>query len=130
MVKAAPKVLLVALGVPMAVQEQLSEAETAELHAFLESIVPMGARRVGQLLEQHMSEYDTTPIHTIEAATLVLHAPDDTLVPMEHTEFTDQYVPDVTLVPMQEGGHLALLFNRNAAAQEELRGFLAQHNSQ
>lgn len=56
MVKLSPEGLLMALGVPAAVQQQLSPAEVTELHAFLASIEPMAARREGQLLEQRMSE--------------------------------------------------------------------------
>jgi pimeloyl-ACP methyl ester carboxylesterase len=124
-----PKRLLVALGVPLEVQKQLSPKEVAQLNAFLESIVPMGARRNGQLLEQQMSEIDAIQIHHIRAPTLILHARDDTLVPFEHGMFSARNVPRSQLIPMEKGGHLALILNINAGAREKLLGFLEQYNS-
>jgi pimeloyl-ACP methyl ester carboxylesterase len=130
MVKLSPSGLLVALGVPMEVQEQLSPAEVAELHTFLESIAPMGARRDGQLLEQHMSEYDSDQIREIQAPTLVMHAPDDMLIDIEQGEFTASKIPEAQFITMEQGGHLALMFNMNAGAREQLRKFLEQYNHQ
>lgn len=128
MVRLSPEGLLAALGVPMAVQQQLSPPEVAELHAFLRSIEPMGARRAGQLLEQHMSEYDAEQLHQIQAPTLVLHAPDDSLVAFEQGEFAANQIPGAQLIPMQKGGHLALMMDMNADARAQLGAFLAQHN--
>lgn len=129
MAKLSPSGLLVALGVPMEVQKQLSPEEVAQLNAFLESIVPMGARRNGQLLEQQMSEYDAEQIHNIQAPTLVMHAPDDTLISIEQGEFTAKNIPGAQFITMEKGGHLALMFNMNAEAREKLREFLEQYNS-
>ena len=129
MVHLSPEGLLVALGVPMEVQKQLSPEEVTQLNAFLESIVPMGARRNGQLLEQHMSEYDAEQIHNIQVPTLVLHARDDTLVSFEQGEFTAKNIPGAKLIPMEKGGHLALMFNINAGARKKLLEFLEQYNS-
>jgi pimeloyl-ACP methyl ester carboxylesterase len=130
MVRLIPRGLLVALGVPLEVQKQLSPKEVAQLNAFLESIVPMGARRNGQLLEQHMSEIDAEKIHKIQVPTLILHARDDTLVSFEQGEFTAKNIPGAQLIPMEKGGHLALMFNISAGAREKLLEFLEQHNSQ
>ncbi|MEJ2266044.1 MAG: alpha/beta hydrolase [Anaerolineales bacterium] len=129
MVHLRPQGLLAALGVPVDVQRQLSSEETARLHAFLESIVPMGARRNGQLLEQHMSEYDAGQIRNIQAPTLVLHAQDDTLVSFEQAEFSATNIPGARPVAMEKGGHLALMMNVNAPAREKLLTFLEQNNS-
>ena len=129
MVKLSPSGLLVALGVPLEVQEQLSSEEVAQLNGFLESIEPMGARRNGQLLEQQMSEYDAEQITKIQAPTLVMHAPDDTLISIEQGEFTAKNIPGAQFVTMEKGGHLALMFNVNAGAREQLWEFLEQYNS-
>lgn len=128
MVRLSPEGLLAALGVPMAVQQQLSPPEVAELHAFLQSIEPMGARRAGQLLEQHMSEYDAEQIRQIQAPTFVLHAPDDSLVAFAQGEFAANQIPGAQLIPMQTGGHLALMMNMNAGARAQLGAFLAHYN--
>lgn len=128
-VHTSPQGLLVALGVPMEIQEQLSSEETAELNHFLTLIMPMGARRQGQLLEQIMTEYDASILSSIQAPTLVLHAPDDTLVPIDQGEYTVEHVPGAVFVLMEKGGHLALMFDLNADAMGQLRAFLAQHNA-
>lgn len=128
MVKLSPEGLLAALGVPMDVQAQLPPEEVAELHAFLDSIVPMGARESGQLLEQHMSEYDAEQVKSIQAPAIVLHARDDTLVFFDQGEFTAENVPEAELIAMERGGHLALMMGMNAGAMEVLRDFLKVHN--
>jgi pimeloyl-ACP methyl ester carboxylesterase len=128
MVRLSPQGLLVALGVPVDVQRQLSSEETAQLNAFLESIVPMGARRDGQLLEQHMSEYDATQIREIKAPTLILHARDDTLVAFDQGDYSARNIPGAQLIPMEKGGHLALMMAMNGWAREKLVSFLEQYN--
>ena len=129
MVHASPQALLAALGVPLEVQKQLSPQEVAQLHAFLESIEPMGARRNGQNLEQHMSEYDAQQIANVQVPTLVLHAHDDTLVAFEQGEFAARSIPGAQLIPMESGGHLALMMNRNAGAREKVLQFLEDYGS-
>jgi pimeloyl-ACP methyl ester carboxylesterase len=88
----------------------------------------MSARQKGQLLEQHMSEHDSTQIVNIKAPTLVLHARDDTLVSFEQGEFTAKSIPGAHFIPMEKGGHLALMMNINAGAKEKLLEFLEQNN--
>lgn len=129
LVQISPKGLLTALGVPMQVQEQLSPQEVAQLDAFLESIIPMGARQKGQNLEQHMSEYDAERIRNIQAPVLVLHAVDDTLVSIEQAEFTARNIPGAQFIQMEKGGHLALMFNINSAAKEKVLEFLEQNRT-
>ena len=130
MVHLSPGGLLAALGVPMKVQKQLSPEEAAQLNVFLASIMPMGARRRGQLLEQHMSEYDAEQIRNIQAPTFVMHAHDDTLISFEHGEFSARNIPGAQLIPMEKGGHLALMMNMNDEAREKLLAFLEQYNRQ
>ncbi len=129
MVHLSPRGLLAALGVPLDVQQQLSYKEKAQLNAFLRSIIPMGARRDGQLLEQHMSEYDAGQIRKIPVPTLVLHAHDDSLVPFEQGEFSAKNIPGAQLLPMEKGGHLALMMNMNSGARQKLLIFLEQYNN-
>jgi pimeloyl-ACP methyl ester carboxylesterase len=130
LVHVSPAGLLAALGVPTEVQKQLSPEEAAELNSFLESIMPMGARRRGQLLEQHMSEYGAEQIRNIQAPTLVMHARDDTLVSFVQGEFSARNIPGAQLIPMEKGGHLALMMNMNAKTREKLLAFLEQYNRQ
>ena len=130
MVHLSPGGLLAALGVPMEVQKQLCPEEAARLNKFLASIVPMEARRRGQLLEQHMSEYDAELIQNIQVPTFVMHACDDTLVSFEQGEFSARNIHGAQLIPMEKGGHLALMMNKNDEAREKLLDFLEQYNRQ
>jgi pimeloyl-ACP methyl ester carboxylesterase len=129
MVHLSPRGLLVALGVPLEVQKQLSPKEVARLNAFLESILPMGARRNGQLLDDHMSEYESEQIQHIQVPTLVLHARDDTLISFEHGEFIARNIPGAQFIPMEKGGHLAVMVDINTGARKKLQEFLEQDYS-
>ncbi|MGD9048898.1 MAG: alpha/beta hydrolase [Anaerolineae bacterium] len=129
MVRVSPQGLLAALGVPPEVQKHLPSEDVAQLNAFLRSIEPMGARRSGQNLEQHMSEYDAQQIRNIRAPALVLHAPDDTLVAFEQGEFAARGIAGAQLIPMEQGGHLALLMTSNIGAREKVLQFLEDHNN-
>jgi pimeloyl-ACP methyl ester carboxylesterase len=128
MVRMSPQGLLAALGVPFAVQKQLSPQEVAQLYAFLQSLGPMAARQNGQKLEQHMSEYDAQQIGNIQVPTLVLHARDDTLVAFDQGEFAANNIPGAQFIPMENGGHLALMMNTNTGAREKVLQFLEKHN--
>ena len=129
MVRRSPAALLVALGVPAQVQKQLSNEEVERLHRFLESIIPMGARRNGQNLEQHMSEFASEQIKNIQAPTLILHAQDDTLVSFDQSAFAARNIPGAEFIPMNSGGHLAMLLNSNAGAKAKVLEFLERYNN-
>jgi pimeloyl-ACP methyl ester carboxylesterase len=126
--RVSPQGLLAALGVPLEVQKELSLGEVARLHAFLESIMPMGARRTGQNLEQHMSEYDADQIKNIRVPTLIVHARDDTLVFFEQGEFAARNIPGSRLIPMEKGGHLALMLDSNIGVKERVSEFLKEYD--
>jgi len=129
MLRLSPQGLLAALGAPLEVQKQLSPKDVAKLHAFLESILPMGARRNGQLLDDHMSEYESEQIQHIQVPTLVLHARDDTLISFEHGEFIARNIPGAQFIPMEKGGHLAVMVDINTGARKKLQEFLEQDYS-
>lgn len=120
--------MLAMLGVPEEDQKMLSTENLSQAYAFLETILPMGARVGGQNLEQRMSEYDASQIQQITAPTLVLHARNDTLVAYDQGEFTAKMVPGAQMIRMEKGGHLALMFDINADALANLRAFTNRNN--
>lgn len=128
MVHTSKQGLLEVLGVPMAVQKDLPPEQLERAYAFLEDMMPMGARLNGQLLEGNMSNFDTSLLRSIQAPTLVVHARDDTLVPFEHGVFTAKEVPNAQMIEVEKGGHLALIFDINAGSRTEITKFLAQYN--
>lgn len=101
--------LLTVLGVPAEDQKELSPQVLSQAYGFIETILPMGARKNGQMLEQHMSEYDAEQIQHILAPTLVFHARSDTLVAFDQGEFTAKMIPGAQFIAVEKGGHLAFL---------------------
>jgi len=128
LVKKSPALLLQSLGVPDDVQKQLSHEEMGRLKSFLEMMMPMNARRKGQLLEQQMSEIDLEDGEKIKAPTLVIHADDDTLISFEHGKFAARVIDGAQFISLEKGGHLALMLDQNSSARESLRKFLSQSN--
>lgn len=128
LVKKSPSMLLQSLGVPDNVQKQLSHEEMDRLKSFLEMMMPMKARRKGQLLEQQMSEIDLEDDKKIKAPTLVMHAVDDTLISFEHGKFAARVIDGAQFISLEKGGHLALMLDQNSGARESLRKFLSQSN--
>jgi pimeloyl-ACP methyl ester carboxylesterase len=120
--------LLDMLGVPASFQKELPADELDRAYAFVDDIMPMGARLNGQLLEGQMSQYDTALIKQIKAPTLVVHARDDSLVPFDHANFTAQNISGAQLIPLEKGGHLAMMFSINAKALMQVEQFLEQYN--
>jgi pimeloyl-ACP methyl ester carboxylesterase len=129
MCRLSPNGLLAALGVPLDVQQELSRGDNERARAFLSSILPMSARKTGQLIEQHMSEYEASQIEGIQAPTLVVHARDDTLVAFEHAEFAAQNIPGAQLISLEKGGHLAFMFDFNQDARRRVLEFLDRYKS-
>ena len=117
--------LLDLLGVPAAFQDELSSEEMEQAFAFVEDIMPMGARRRGQLLEGRMSQFDVNLVQNIQAPTLVVHAQDDTLVPLDHANYTAKSILGSQLIVVDKGGHLALMFDLNAHALLQVEQFLS-----
>jgi len=130
MAKLNPTLLLQSLGVSEEVQKQLSHEESEKMHGFLETMLPMNARRKGQLLEQQMSEIVFEGARKIQTPALVLHAVDDLLIPFEHGQFTAGLIEDAQLITMEKGGHLALMLNSNSGEKAALQKFLSQFNHQ
>jgi len=120
--------LLDLLGVPAAFQDELSSEEMEQAFAFVDNIMPMGARRRGQLLEGRMSQFDVNLIQNIQAPTLVVHAQDDNLVPLDHASYTAKSIPGSQLIAVDKGGHLALMFDLNVHVLLQVEQFLEQHN--
>ncbi len=109
--------LLAALGVPMEDQKTMTPQTAAKVYGFVEDLMPMSARRAGQSLEQHMSEYDAELIDSIQAPTLVIHARNDTLVAFDQGEYSASQIPGARFVALEKGGHFALLLDPDAIDQ-------------
>jgi pimeloyl-ACP methyl ester carboxylesterase len=119
--------LLAALGVPFAEQKTLSKQDVSQAYAFLDSMMPMAARRDGLIFDlTRMAQYNADQIQNIQAPTLVIHALNDTLVPFEQAQFAASRIPGAKLVTLEKGGHFAILFSPQARAK--IVEFLEQTN--
>jgi 2-hydroxy-6-oxonona-2,4-dienedioate hydrolase len=111
------------LGVPKPAQERLSETGWAQVDAVLDAILPLQERLPGIALDQSRHLPLETPLGTITAPTLVVHAQDDVLVPYANAEHTAQEIAGAQLVPVEYGGHF--LADHGAEVQESVAAFLS-----
>jgi pimeloyl-ACP methyl ester carboxylesterase len=112
-------------GVTLEAQQRLTPEEYGRLEQALHFINPMGMRKTGNFNDPaHWFEQGDFTLENITAPTLVIHALDDTFVPLAHAEYTAEHIPNARLASFDYGGHLVIV--RDAAAAE-LVSFLHQH---
>ena len=122
----APSTLMTMFGVPEEVQSDLSSDEKAWAADFVDSILPVSMRYEGMINDMEprpRQEADT--LGRIDAPTLVIHAADDTLVPIREGEFSAQTIPGADFIVLPEGGHL--LLGHHDEVQSQVIAFLKQH---
>lgn len=121
----APSRLATMLGVPTEVQADLTPEEEVWLSNFLQSIMPVSRRYAGMLHDMAARpQQDAETLAQITAPTLVIHADDDTLVPIREGEFTARAIPTARLIVLPQGGHL--LLGHHETVQTEVTTFLKQ----
>ncbi|MFQ5595888.1 MAG: alpha/beta fold hydrolase [Anaerolineae bacterium] len=126
MVKFARPALLALLGVNPAVQARLSPAERDWLAEFLQTALPVSLRRDGLLHDLTLCpDLPRYPLERITAPTLVIHAADDSVIPISDSEFMVQAIPDAQLVALRDGDHLLLGWQEELGAR--VAEFLKQH---
>jgi pimeloyl-ACP methyl ester carboxylesterase len=111
-------------GLSKEAQAQLSAAELERAVHTLHMMMPLGRRQAGisyDSNERNLFDGADFPLENITAPTLVVHATDDTFVPVKHGEYTAAHIPGARLLTYDIGGHF--VFARDAAAAE-IRAFL------
>jgi pimeloyl-ACP methyl ester carboxylesterase len=121
---AAPDTVLSAVGVPPASLAKVTPAERAQMQTTVDIFQPMSRRLPGMnldALEQDRPEVAALPLEDISAPTLVIHALDDSLIPIAQGENSAARIPGARLVTLDYGGHFAFV---TEAATREIRAFL------
>ncbi len=108
MLKTARKTMLNLLGVPPETLAALSDSEQAWVYEVLFSMLPMSFRLPGIQLDEGRQLPSDLPYGQITAPTLVLHARDDTLVPIAQGMNTSAVIPGADSVIFEKGGHFLL----------------------
>ncbi len=123
----APDTVLGAVGVPAEALAHISPAERERMNEIMAQFEPMSRRLPGMGLdavEQERPEVTALALDVITAPTLVVHASDDSLIPLAQGEYSASHIPGARLVTVEYGGHLAFATD---AVSSEIRNFLAAH---
>ncbi len=122
--KTSRKTMLNLLGVPPGTLSALSDAEQAWVDEVLFSMLPMSLRLPGIKLDEARQLPSDLLYSQVTAPTLVLHARDDTLVPIAQGMNTAEVIPGASSVIFETGGHFFL--GEKAAIRAQVISFLEQ----
>jgi len=110
-VTVAPNFVLEFFGLSRDAQAELTQEELDRARSVLTTMNPLGLRTAG--LEHDSNEDNlftgaTFNLETISAPTLVVHASDDSFIPVVHAEYTAEHIPGAQLTIYDLGGHFVL----------------------
>ncbi len=123
--KLDPQVVLADIGVPPAIQQQLTPEQKNE---FMGWLFPFGTRVDGLMNDgKNTSNLGPAPIEQITAPTLVISARDDLWKTYGPAEYTAKTIPNAEFVGYDTGGHL--LNGHEEEVGSKINAFLRQHSS-
>ena len=109
-----------------AVQARLTTTEEDWLSDFLRTVLPVSLRRDGLLHDMTLCpDLPRYPLERVTAPTLVIHAADDSIIPLSHSELMARTIPGAQLVILRDGDHLLLGWQEELGARAA--EFLKQH---
>jgi pimeloyl-ACP methyl ester carboxylesterase len=119
-----PQRTLAFFGVSPDAQRGLRPEEHERAIEVLRMILPMSARKAGNFNDPaHWFERGTFDLEEIKAPTLVIHATDDTFVPVAHAQYTASQIPNARFESFDSGGHFVFV---RAEALAEVERFIGQ----
>lgn len=95
-------------GVTPAAQTAMTEQEMDQARSVLRLMNPMGSRKAGldhDSTEANLFDGAFFDLESITTPTLVVHAEDDTFIPIAHGEYTAEHILGARLVRFDTGGH-------------------------
>jgi 2-hydroxy-6-oxonona-2,4-dienedioate hydrolase len=111
------------LGVSAKVIQQINAVDEAWLRTLLTYELPIQPRRSGLLNDfRSILRLDVLPMEQIQTPALVIHARDDSLVPIKHGRSSTRHIPNARLVELPSGGHL--LLGQRERVKSEVEPFL------
>jgi 2-hydroxy-6-oxonona-2,4-dienedioate hydrolase len=111
----APHAVFQANGVSRALLAQIKfEREKMQLlDALYQTTFPTTPRREGMINDlQQLTNFPAYPLEHITVPTLVLHAANDPIIPIESGEFSAHTIPNAAFVRLEDGGHFVCVTHR------------------
>jgi 2-hydroxy-6-oxonona-2,4-dienedioate hydrolase len=119
-----PDRTLAFFGISPDAQRRLRPEEHGRTVDVLRMILPMSMRKMGNFNDPaHWFERGDFALEEISVPTLVIHAVDDTFVPIAHGQHTASRIPNARLATFDYGGHFVFLRD---AALAEIEAFVAR----
>jgi 2-hydroxy-6-oxonona-2,4-dienedioate hydrolase len=111
----APHAVFQANGVSRALLAQI-KFEREKMHlldALYQTTFPTTPRREGMINDmQQLTNFPSYPIERITVPTLVVHAVNDPIIPIESGEFSARTIPNARFLRLEDGGHFACVTHR------------------
>ena len=107
-------------------KSQFSNEDQEWLADFTNTTQPTSLRRVGMLADIYQIYLlEPIPLNQISIPTLIVHAVDDGIVPIDHAHHAHQHIPGSELLEIPSGGHL--LMGHHESVEERVVDFLHEH---
>lgn len=114
------------LGVTPSVWFSLPKDQKAWMVKMIRSMLPLSRKKLGLISDfRQISQMGDLPLENITAPTLVAHAVDDRVVPIEHGHRVYTRVPGARLLELPAGGHL--LVGHHVEVSNAVRDFVLAH---
>ncbi len=119
-------VLLSMFGVTPKVCARLSPAQKSWVRKFMATLQPLSSKYLGMLNDfEQIKTMDPYPLEKITAPTLVVHAADDRMVPVDHGHLVANGIRGSRFVELSSGGHMMIEHFQIIGA--EIRFFIQKH---
>jgi pimeloyl-ACP methyl ester carboxylesterase len=90
-------------------RSKLSNEDQEWLTNFTQTTQPTSLRRVGMFTDIHqIVNLEPIPLEQISVPTIIVHAVDDGIVPIDHAYHAHKHIPDAELLEIPSGGHLLM----------------------
>ena len=104
-------------------ESKLSKEDKEWLADFTQTTQPTSIRRVGMFTDiDQIFHLEPIPLDQISTPTLIVHAADDGIVPIDHAYHAHQHIRGADLLEIPSGGHL--LIGQHALVKERVMNFL------
>ncbi len=111
----APQVVFRANGISRALLTRIKfdREKMRLLDTLFQTTFPTTPRREGMINDlQQLTVFQSYPIEHITVPTLVVHAVNDPIIPIELGEYTAHTIPGAHFLKLEEGGHFACVTHR------------------
>ena len=107
-------------------KQPISPQEKKWAESYYVAALPTSRRYIGTRADLiQIKNNSDSPLEAISSPTLIIHAEDDPVVPVEHAQFANQQIPNAELVTFPIGGHM--LLGNHSRINQIITDFLNQH---